>query len=222
MESTISVLWVAPAVVVVAVPFPLVPVRRSRMRAVERANELKFTTTVRHEATGAPPTTLTIARERPWRWRESNRASPIGRNPGQWHSFDSSCGDGGTEWYALVSVGTRWYALVRAVAAPTVSDPCPDARPHSKVRVTANSECRPAPRGAPLRLHDWGTPSSGIDIATGPAGACPPWRPAGAHTVVACISSSGRSRSRTGRHRPRRERWRGRPGRPELPRSGGH
>ena len=51
----------------------------------------------------------------------------------------------------------RWDALVRAVVVPTVSDLCPDARPDSEFRMSANSERQMNSQGAPLRIRAlWG------------------------------------------------------------------
>lgn len=74
-----------------------------------------------YEGIGAPPTALTISRERPWRWRESNRGSRICKSARQRHRFESTCHFGETERYSLVLVGTHWHSLVRAARVLFVS-----------------------------------------------------------------------------------------------------
>lgn len=43
---------------------------------------------------------------------------PLHGNPVQKHIGDSSCGDSGTHWYLLTSIGTRWHALLSRKLCP--------------------------------------------------------------------------------------------------------
>ncbi len=80
----------------------------------------------RSEGPGAPPTTLTIARERPWRWRESNPSSRFSKRARQRHRFESTCHLAEPErprWYSLARTGNRWFV-------PPVSYSCPTEEGH--------------------------------------------------------------------------------------------
>ena len=70
------------------------------------------------QGVGAPPAALTISRESPWRWRESNEDRPYGVTPRQRHCADSTCEDDGTEWERVVLIGTRWHAPSPRASCP--------------------------------------------------------------------------------------------------------
>src|ERR1700761_6423699 len=73
------------------------------------------------EGVGAPPTTLTISRESPWRWRDSNRGGAFFRSARQGHCFESTSHIRGTEKCSLALVGTHRYSRLRGARVLFVS-----------------------------------------------------------------------------------------------------
>jgi hypothetical protein len=65
----------------------------------------------RGEGVGAPPTAITLARESPWRWRDSNRAVSFFGSAGQSDISDFSSGF----WNEDVSAVIRWHAPARCL-----------------------------------------------------------------------------------------------------------
>jgi ribosomal protein S27E len=64
----------------------------------------------RYEGVGAPPTTLTISRESPWRWRESNVGRPYGISHVNGTVLTlpwTTAGRSGTPWDSLAPAGMR-------------------------------------------------------------------------------------------------------------------
>ncbi len=77
---------------------------------VSDAIEWAYALLKRYEGDGAPPTTLTISRESPWRWRESNGGRRDRIAPGRLHIAHAICEDRETERYSAGLGETRWDA----------------------------------------------------------------------------------------------------------------